>query len=426
MRRSALICALAAAAAALFASVAPASPGVRYGIQDDAWLMYGPGTLSQRLDLLHRHGVDVVRLSIHWNDVAPTPPNRALSANDPAYRWGAYDSVLSGLRARGITPVVTLLGTPGWANGDSNPNVAPRSGTNFADFAYAAAKRYSFVRDWTVWNEPNQRLGLSVPSPRLYVSRLLNPAYVAIHRANRRALVAGGVTAPRGNVGGVGPLAWIRGMKAAHAKFDAYAHHPYPSRPGTETPFRGACSTCDTVTMANLDRLLRELRRDFGAKPVWLTEYGYQTNPPDRILGVSPALQAAYIGQAALRAYQEPGVTMLINFLVKDEPDIGRFQSGLFTASGKPKPAANAFPFPLAQVTRTGSRVVLWGQVRPRSGTQPYRLQVRHGGGWQSLGGTMSTNSLGFFSRTIAVPRGSLVRIWSPRDRAYGWPLTLR
>jgi hypothetical protein len=426
MRRATSICALAAAAAAVFASAAPASPGVRYGIQDDAWLMYGPGTLSQRLDLLQRLGVDVVRLSIRWNVVAPTQPKRALSATDPAYRWGTYDSVLNGLTERGITPVVTLLGTPGWANGGSSSNVAPQSASSFADFAYAAAKRYAFVRDWTVWNEPNQRLGLSVPSPRLYVTRLLNPAYAAIHRANRRALVAGGVTAPRGNAGGVGPLAWIRGMKAAHAKLDAYAHHPYPSRPGTETPFRGACSTCDTITMANLDRLLREVRSDFGAKPVWLTEYGYQTNPPDAILGVSPALQAAYIGQAALRAYQEPGVTMLINFLVKDEPDVGRFQSGLFTVTGTPKPAASAFPFPLAQVTRNGPRAVVWGQVRPRGGAQPYRLQVRRGGGWLFVGGTMRTSSLGFFSRTIVAPPGSLVRIWSPRDRAYGWPLVVR
>src|SRR2546425_5665651 len=100
MRRLTLICAATAAAAALFAAAAPASPGVRYGIQDDAWLMYGPGTLSQRLDLLQQLGVDLVRLSIHWNIVAPSEPKRALSANDPAYRWGTYDSVLSGLRAR--------------------------------------------------------------------------------------------------------------------------------------------------------------------------------------------------------------------------------------------------------------------------------------------------------------------------------------
>jgi hypothetical protein len=399
---------------------------VQFGIHDDAWVLYGPGTLQQRLDELQRLGVDVVRVSIHWNDVAPTKPERALAANDPAYKWGAYDAVLKGLSARGIAPVVTLLGTPGWANGGKRPNVAPSKGTSFADFAYAAAKRFPFVRDWTVWNEPNQRLGLSTPSPKLYVTRLLNPAYAAIHRANARAVVAGGVTAPRGNTGGVGPLAWIRGMKAAHARLDAYAHNPYPARPAAETPFAGACASCDTISMANLPRLLAEVRRDFGNKPVWLTEYAYQTNPPDQMLGVSPALQASYIGQSALRVYEQPEVTMLIHFLVRDEPDIARFQSGLFTLAGVAKPAASAFPFPLAQVSRSGSRVTVWGQVRPRRGAQPYRLQVNVGGRWKWSGGTATTNSLGFLSRAVAAKRGSLIRIWSPRDKAYSWPIVVR
>jgi hypothetical protein len=426
MRRLALFGACAAAIAAVFATAAAASPGVQFGIHDDAWVLYGPGTLQQRLDQLQRLGVDVVRVSIHWNDVAPTKPARGLAASDPAYHWDSYDAVLNGLRARGIEPVVTLLGTPGWANHGARPNVVPSSPTFFADFAYAAAKRYPFVRDWTVWNEPNQRLGLSTPSPRVYVTQLLNPAYAAIHRANPRAVVAGGVTAPRGNTGGVGPLAWIRGMKAAHARLDAYAHHPYPSRPTAETPFTGGCAACDTITMANLPRLLKELRRDFGNKPVWLTEYAYQTNPPDHWLGVSPALQAAYIGQSSLRAYQEPGVTMLIQFLVRDESNVSRFQSGLFTVAGAAKPAASAFPFPLAQVSRSGSRVTVWGQVRPRRGAQPYRLQVSVRGRWTWSGGTAQTSSLGFLSRAVTAPPGSLVRIWSPRDQAYGWPVTLR
>ena len=36
---------------------AGASPSVRYGIQDDAWLRFGPGTLEQRLDRLDSLGV---------------------------------------------------------------------------------------------------------------------------------------------------------------------------------------------------------------------------------------------------------------------------------------------------------------------------------------------------------------------------------
>jgi len=420
-----LTIAVAAAFAAVFTPGAVAARGVQYGIQDDAWLAQGPGTLAQRLDTLQRFGVDVVRFSIRWNVVAPRRPSRALSSNDPAYRWQASDAVLRALSVRGIQPFVTIYGTPGWANGRRRPNVAPTSATAFADFAYAAAKRYPFVRRWTIWNEPNQRVMFSAASPRLYVTRLLNPAYAAIHRANSRALVAGGVTAARGNTGGVSPLKWIAGMKAAHARLDAYAHNPYPARPSVESPFSGACTSCGTITMANLPRLLAAVRQSFGAKQVWLTEYGYQTNPPDPWLGVSRALQARYIGEGALRAYQQPQVTLLIQFLVKDEPGLARWQSGLFDVHGTPKPAARAFPFPLAQVMRSASRVTLWGQVRPRRGVQPYRLQVRTSGAWRWLGESARTNGLGFFSRTITAPRGAQVRIWSPNDRAYGWALSL-
>jgi Glycosyl hydrolase family 1 len=417
---------VATVAASLFAAAAAASPGVRFGIQDDAWLIAGPGTLDQRLDQLRALGASTVRFSIRWDQIAPTRPARALAANDPAYRWSGTDAILLGLKARGIQPVVTLYGTPGWANGGKGPTVAPDSGQAFGDFAYAVAKRYPFVRYWTIWSEPNQRKSLSVPSPRLYVTRLLNPAYAGIHRANRRAVVAGGVTAPRGNTGGVGPLKWIRGMRAAHAKLDAYAHNPYPTRPSIETPLNGACGYCDVISMANLGRLLAEVRRDFGSKQVWLTEYGYQTNPPDRILGVSPFLQALYESEASLRAYQLPNVTMLVHFLVRDEPNVAAFQSGLVTAKGNAKPAYDAFRLPLAQVNRSGSTVTLWGQVRPGSGARTYRLQLRSGGGWHWVGGTYRTNGRGFLSRRVAAPRGALARLWSSRDHAYGWPVTLK
>ena len=426
MRRIVSVLALAAACAVVFAPGSGAAPGVRYGVQDDAWLAQGPGTLGQRLDRLEALGVDIVRFTVRWDAVAPRRPLRALAASDPAYRWQLYDPALRGLASRGIQPLVTLYGTPRWANGGRGPNVPPRVATSFADFAYAAAKRYPFVRTWTIWNEPNQRVMFSPAAPKVYVSRLLNPAYAAIHRANRRALVAGGVTAPRGNTRGVSPLTWIKGMREARAKLDAYAHNPYPTRPGGESPSRGACATCEVISMANLPRLLTEVRRSFGRKPVWLTEYGYQTNPPDRWLGVPPSLQARYIGEAAVRAYRLPQVSLLIQFLVRDEPTLSRWQSGLFTARGTAKPAARAFPFPLAQVSRRGSRVRIWGQVRPRGGAQTYRLQVRTRGAWRWSGRLARTSARGFFSRTITAQRGSSVRLWSPRDRTFSWPLTLR
>jgi hypothetical protein len=285
----------------------------------------------------------------------------------------------------------------------------------------AAATRYRWVTKWLIWNEPNQVRWLRPTSPSVYVRLLLNPAYAAIHAANPRAKVGGGVTAPRGASGGVSPVAWIRGMRSARARLDAYAHHPYPSTP-SETPFAGGCGHCTTITMATLERLLREVGRAFGAKRIWLTEYAYQTGR----YGVSQQRQADLIGQAGLRAHRAPRVDMLIHYLLKDEPQSSRFQSGLYNVAGRPKLAALAFPLPVAQAGRSGGNLVLWGQVRPRTGVQTYRVQVRTGSGWHFAGGVRRTTARGFFSVRVAAPKGAGVRIYSPRDDVYSASLKAR
>ncbi len=399
--------ALATVSLAAFApAVASASGSVRFGIQDDAWLTHGPGTLDERLDRLEGLGVDLVRFNLHWNRIEPT-------RGSPD--WAESDALLRGLRARKIAALVGLVGSPGWSNGGRPPNFAPKA-ADFAAFARAAAQRYRWVRDWLVWNEPNQARWLRPTSPAVYVRTLLNPAYAAIHAANPRARVGGGVTAPRAGSNGVSPVTWIRGMKTARARLDAYAHHPYPARP-TDTPFAGGCAqaTCRTITMATLERLLAETQRAFGPKRIWLTEYAYQTGR----FGVSERRQAELIGQSALRVARAPRVDMLIHYLVRDEPQESRFQSGLLRLSGVAKPAAAAFSFPLAFAGRSGGKAVLWGQVRPRSGPQTYRLQLRTSGGWRWAGPNRRTSSRGFLSAAVVAPRGTLARIWSPRDGVF-------
>jgi len=402
-----LVCALLGAAI----PTAGASSGVRFGIQDDAWLVHGPGTLDDRLERLERLGVDLVRFNLHWNRIEPVRGELA---------WQESDLVLKGLRGRGIAAVVGLVGSPRWANGGRTPNFAPGA-ASFAGFARSAATRYRWVNQWLVWNEPNQARWLRPTTPAVYVRQLLNPAYAAIHAANPRARVAGGVTAPRASAAGVSPVAWIRGMRRAGARLDAYAHHPYPSS-NRETPSGGGCVRCATITMATLERLLSEVGRAFGPKRIWLTEYGYQTGA----YGVTQQRQAELIGQSGLRVYKAPRVDMLIHYLVEDEPEAERFQSGLFQTSGRPKLAALAFPLPLTQVGRSGSKLVLWGQVRPRSGVQSFRVQVRTGGGWRFSGGVRKTTARGFFSVAVPAARGSAVRVFSPQDGAYSPPLFAR
>jgi polysaccharide biosynthesis protein PslG len=381
---------------------AEAAPSVRFGIQDDAWLEFGPGTLAQRVAQLDRLGLDVVRVTVYWNRTEQAPGS---------FDWRRSDRLLRAIHARGLAPVVTLWGTPGWASGDGPPNAAPLRGADFARFARDAAARYPYVRKWTIWNEPNKIIWLNPVSPKTYVTQILNPGYVGIKAANPAARVAGGVTAPRGGKGGMPPVDFIRAMHRAGARLDAYAHHPYPEYPG-DTPFTGGCGHCKTISMSTLERLLREVGKAFPRATIWLTEYGYQTSPDP--FGVSPELQARFVAEAARRVFVAPKVEMLIQYLYRDEPDLARWQSGLETLDGDPKPALHATMLPLTQVSRKGTLTSVWGQVRPGAGPQRYRLQVQRDGRWVPVGGVRQTSARGYLSRTLRAPKGSLLRLWYP------------
>jgi hypothetical protein len=406
----AAVMALAALAAGTTAPGASAAHGVLFGLTDDAWLTDGPGTLDSRIATLDNLGVQVVRFTLDWNLIARTQPADSTSPTDPAYDWSSPDAVLNGLRTQGIAVVLQLVGTPSWANGGHGSNYAPLSATTFGDFARAAALRYSWVKRWLIWNEPNQVRWLRPTSASIYTRRLLNPAYTAIHQTIAGAQVAGGSTAPRAATGGVSPIAWIAGMHAAHAQLDAYAHNPYPLNPKDETPTSGACGHCATITMATVGRLVQLVARDFGRARIWLTEYGYQTNPPDRLLGVSPSLQARYVGEGAFQAYRSPRVDMLIQYLYRDEPDLARFQSGLVTLSNAKKPAYAAFQLPLAETGRRGSVTTLWGQLRAPGTGSVARIERRTAGGWSTLA-RVRAGLGGYVTWRGSLPRGTWVRL---------------
>jgi hypothetical protein len=323
---------------------------------------------------------------------------------------------MRGLRAHRISVLVTLYGTPAWANRGRGPNHLPRSKYSLAAFALAVAERYPWVRLWEIWNEPNLRRFLIPNSPRLYVQRLLNPTYAVLHALRHGNRIGGGVTSPRRTPSGMAPLTFMRGMRKAHARFDAYSHHPYPvtprERPSGFAP--GVCRYCTGVlTLATLPVLLREVRKDFGRKRIWLTEYGYQSRPPDRF-GVSRRVQAQYLADAALRAKNARGVDLLVHFMVRDEPRLAGWQSGLFSAAGLVKPAFNSFKLPIAQMARRGLRTTIWGQVRPGSGRRWYRLQRLSHGRWASVGRLMLTNARGSYTRVVRAGRHSSFRVVAP------------
>ncbi len=358
--------------AAAGAATAHASSGLRLGIADSGNAYFeAPDSFYPDLGELH---AQLLRVQLYWGGVlgvAEGRPEDAADPADPAYDWSRYDAIVLAASDQDVGIVFTIFGTPRWANGGHGTTTAPTHASDLREFAFAAAQRYggNFMRDdgtvlprvryWTAWNEPNLPIGLVpqwkkvkgkwvIQSARDY-ARICNAVVDGIHGtliAGER--VACGDTGPRGNNAPTSsrpttsPLAFLRAMKRAGATgFDAYAHHPYPGGPSESptTPPPGATA----VTFGNLDVLTKELTRLYGWKPLWLDEYGYQTNPPDHDLGVTPAKQAKYLTQSVELARANPRVTMLLWFLVRDEGRLGGWQSGLETWNGVHKPAFRAF-----------------------------------------------------------------------------------
>jgi hypothetical protein len=369
------------ATAAVCVPAATASRSLQHGIFDDAQIHYG--NPDQVFPVLAQLKTQLLRINLVWggpNGVAMRRPANAANPNDPAYDWSMYDRTVLYAQQYRIRPVFAIISTPPWANAAAGVNVAPKNPLDLQRFATAAARRYSGtfkgadgrtlppVRNWLAWNEPNNpaflRPQFRVVSgkPILHGAREYAKICNAIVRGVRTTSigsmkVACGVTAPRGNNDprsgrpATSPLAFLRGMKAGGAVgFDAYAHHPYyggPSETPATKPTNGTGNGAATaVTLGNIGVLVREVTRLYGNKRIWITEYGYQTNPPDRIFGVSYLNQARYLTQAYGIAKRHPRIDMFLWFLLRDErrpaADEG-WQSGLITADGKRKPAFAAF-----------------------------------------------------------------------------------
>jgi hypothetical protein len=371
--------ALAVAASMLLASGASASQSLRLGIFDDGVVLYGEPDLV--FPQLKKTGTQLLRVNLWWSgpgiSVATRKPRRPTDPNDPAYNWDTYDRTVRFSIVNGIQPIFSVLGTPPWANAAKGWNVAPTNARDLQNFATAAQKRYSgsFVNAdgvtlprvslWMAWNEPNNPVFLkpqyrrtgktwAIQSGRDY-AKMCNAVVQGIKSVQRSSKVACGATGPRGNNNpnssrpSVSPIPFLRAMKAGGATgFDAYAHHPYYGSPA-ETPStkpppgkRGQPPTA--VTLGNINVLIAELDKLYGKRMrVWVTEYGYQTNPPDTIFGVTLSKQAAYLTQAVAVARANPRIDLFLWFLLRDEERLSGWQSGLVTFDGKRKPSFNAF-----------------------------------------------------------------------------------
>ena len=367
-KRVGVFAAIAFVVVGLSVPAAQGARGMLIGLQDDAMTLYGNPTFT--FGTLKQLRVQIVRINLNWNLVAPRRPLHAQDPADPAYEWRIYDRAVRYASQNGMRVMLTILWTPRWANGGRARNVPPTNFNDLRNFAYAAATRYSgkyipntddfdelylpAVRHWLAWNEPNnpnwlqQTSGGRFVSPRSY-ARICTAVWQGVHFTNFAGeRVACGATGPRGNNAArsgrpsLAPLSFMRLARASGLRsLDAYAHHPYYGKP-SETPAtrpRG-----NAIQLGNINTLITLVNKLWGRKRIWITEYGWQTRPPDRLFGVSFAKQAAYVRQSFAIARANPRVDALVWFMLRDDTNLQiGWQSGLLTASGQRKPAFSTF-----------------------------------------------------------------------------------
>lgn len=416
-------------------------------MQDDAELLARPHPEVRRnarrmADL----GVDRVRLTASWSLLAPAAASKTRPRFDATdsreYREEAIrrlDSAVTESRAAGMDVMIDLaFFAPRWAvkrrHARGRRNVWRPSVREFGRFSRAIAERYSgrfhaagkrlpAVRLWTTWNEPNHRTFLRPQwervrgrwrpeSPHIY-RRMHNAAYHQLKTVdNDNRVLIGGLAsfgdAGRGPRRGVAPLRFTRELACVDSRLrplrrrdcrgfrplqaDGFAHHPY----SMETAPDASAPGLDRVQIGELGKLtglLAELHRRgrFERRPaLYLTEYGYETNPPEA-RGVAPSVHARYLGHATYLAWRQPEVRMFPQFLLQDiGPDRAQpvtsaarwdgFQTGLFHHDGRAKrDVLQGFrlPFHVEVVTDERGRreVFAFGQVRPASGQQRVELQ---------------------------------------------------
>ncbi len=386
-------------------------------MEDDHLLLYsGDATREAALDQMQRLGVTTVHALVIWRRLAPQPGSStrpAFDAADPAAYagWEPYDGLVEGALARGIKVLLTPTGPmPDWASqcgrGAARRWVCRPRVSDYADFVHALGTRYPQVDGWSLWNEPNHRSWLVPQTGAARRYRELATAGLAAltatgHGADLRLI---GETAPGGGRNSTAPVDFMRELfcldtdgrpyagraartrgcaRRPHFTVAGVSDHPYTSGAiGSPSAFRGRPGDAPIASVGRLVTLLDRAAR-FGivgrGAPVYLTEFGFQSRPPDRF-GLSLGMQAAYLNEADYVAFRNPRIASVAQYELRDDPRVGVWNTGLLFADGRPKPALRAYALPIHVRHAGRGRVSIFGLVRKARGT-PVRVAIEHRGG---------------------------------------------
>jgi hypothetical protein len=430
----------------VLAAPAHAAGSPQLGIADDRILLAGGPEADEAVADWAALGIQQVRIYALWSRIAG--PSPAVGRD-----WDQLDHAVNRVVDAGMEPLLTITGPgPLWTSrraerGDPRFDPDPEA---YAEFAAAVADRYGDrVNRYVLWNEPNlggwlrpqticpRKGACTSVAPHLY-RELVRAAYPAIHKADPNAQVLIGTMSSRGSRlinenSNHHPLAFLRALGCVDVKYkpirsgrcknfkpapgDGFSFHPHGILTAPDRVFPNG----DDVNLASLPKLesaLDKLQRGGRLKPsgrrfdLYIDEYGYQTNPPDELSGISVTAQSQWLQRAAYQAWRDPRVKLFTQYLWKDEPGslavgFSGWQSGLRYADGRPKPSLKTFRTPFVLDAARGR---LWGQVRSRETSKvTVQRRLRGSSAWRTVA-TRRTDPRGYWSWATRLRKGASYR----------------
>jgi hypothetical protein len=355
------------------------------------------------------------------------------------------------------------------------------------------------VSFWTLWNEPNfgQDLGPQatngsrvLSSPIMYRS-LLDYGYSALRatghghdkiligslaaRGSRARPTRSNLHGSPGNFGTTKPLQFIRALycvdtrgrqlrgwaaaaescptsSSASRRFagqhpglfhaSGFALHPYPVNQDPTRLYSRDRDYAELPDLPHVENVLDGALHAYGSHtryPIYITEYGYITNPPNRSNHYpSPTTAAVWINWGEYLMWLNPRVASTMQYLLEDPnprvgvPEFGGFADGLEFFGGAHKPGMyDSYRMPLflpATRVRRRHSLEVWGCVRPAPyerhdthATQHVAIQFRRGsrGSFRTIKTLAITDAHGYFDVKVTLPASGAVRLaWSSQTAA--------
>ena len=353
-------------ALAALAFAAPATAGSRLlvGAADDLPKQIDPIAAKTKMDMARLAGMNAIRLSSTWSRGETEPTETELLA---------LQNATAAANLNGITVYLSIF----WMS--RNTPLTQQWRTQYAEYVASLLGALPSVEHVIIGNENNLNLfwmpqfdarGRDVAASGY--TKVLAEAYDAVKAVSPSIEVVGGAISPRGEDKPQSrrhtqsPVKFIasmgrtyRALRRTTPIMDAFGIHPYAERSIYSPLLKHTRST--RIGLADYGKLVGLLKSAFkgtaqptAGLPIVYDEFGVQSRipsgkaskysngaAPGAADAVNEKLQATYYRQALELAACQPNVTAMLFFLFADEPDLTRWQSGIYYVDGTPK---SSFP----------------------------------------------------------------------------------